>query len=170
MARHTLASSSSRDCALRLACDLSLSSTAQTTERSPERQTTKSKCLAAIRLSAPCRAELPRPDFTAATSATRTLPKTLCSGPTAWSKTPRNERSAAEKSGLPSWYGKPMVPDLPVLPFLSAARTTKTASTRMNSQIHDMQRAPLWHLTPELSRPAREGWVLAEAAKRARLE
>src|SRR5688500_2341035 len=25
-------------------------------------------------------------------------------------------------------------------------------------------------LTPELSRPAREGWVLAEAAKRARLE
>lgn len=103
IAWHTLRRKSSRACARGLECDLSLSSTAQTTDRSLARQTTKSKCLAAMRLSAPWRAELPRPGLTVAMSATRTLPKTRCSGPTAWSRTPRKERSAGENRVFAGW-------------------------------------------------------------------
>jgi len=76
MTRQTSTRKSSLVCARWLECDLSLSSTAQSTVRSLDRHTTKSKCFAATRFKAAWRADALRSDFTVATSATRTFPKT----------------------------------------------------------------------------------------------
>src|SRR3569623_55619 len=142
IAWHTWATSSSRALARWLACDRSFSSTAQTIARSLARQITKSRCLAAIRLSAPCLADWLRPALTSAKSASRTLPRTLCSAPTAWSSTPRNERSAAEKRNLAGAYGKSTAPAFLALEAAPITRTAKTSATTRRSN-HDMRSAPL---------------------------
>src|SRR3569623_117250 len=154
IAWHTWATSSSRASARWLACDRSFSSTAQTIARSLARQITKSTCLAATRLSAPCRADLLRPVLTSAKSASRTLPRTLCSAPTAWSSTPRNERSAAENRNLAGSYGKPTALAFLALEPAPITRTAKITTITRRSN-HNMRSAPFG---PKVDSPKPQGF------------